>query len=90
MNCKGCGQPMLPRGAIKKPNEYDHARGCLFRPKRVRLSLAGIEAHIAHGGAKARGWMYPNSHTCPGCVRIKWDHRKDRQTIHESFVEVIS
>ncbi len=29
--CKECGQPMLPKGAVKKPNEYDHAQGC---PKR--------------------------------------------------------
>lgn len=26
--CPDCGQPMLPPGAIKKPNEYDHASGC--------------------------------------------------------------
>ncbi len=26
--CKDCGQPMLPKGGVKKPNEYDHARGC--------------------------------------------------------------
>src|SRR5689334_14094226 len=26
--CEGCGQPMLPDGAKKLPNEYDHAQGC--------------------------------------------------------------
>ncbi len=26
--CKDCGQPMLPKGAVKNPNEYDHAQGC--------------------------------------------------------------
>lgn len=32
--CKECGQPMLPKGAVKKPNEYDHAQGCPNDPKR--------------------------------------------------------
>src|SRR5208282_3520913 len=45
MNCKGCGQPMLPKGAIKKPNEYDHAQGCPFdkggkQMKRTRYVIA--------------------------------------------------
>jgi hypothetical protein len=26
--CPDCGQPMLPKGVTKKPNQYDHARGC--------------------------------------------------------------
>jgi hypothetical protein len=26
--CRDCGQPMLPAGVVKKPNEYDHASGC--------------------------------------------------------------
>jgi len=26
--CRGCGQPMLPKGAIKRDGEYDHAHGC--------------------------------------------------------------
>ncbi len=26
--CLHCGQPMLPPGEVKRPNEYDHARGC--------------------------------------------------------------
>lgn len=26
--CKECGQPMLPKGKVKKPNHYDHASGC--------------------------------------------------------------
>jgi hypothetical protein len=30
--CKDCGQPMLPKGAVKKPNEYDHAQGCPAAP----------------------------------------------------------
>ncbi len=28
MKCKDCGQPMLPKGKVKKLNEYDHAQGC--------------------------------------------------------------
>lgn len=30
--CTDCGQPMLPPGEVKRPNEYDHARGCPQRP----------------------------------------------------------
>lgn len=26
--CEECGQPMLPSGAEKKENEFDHASGC--------------------------------------------------------------
>jgi hypothetical protein len=26
--CESCGQPMLPPGEMKRPNEYDHAQGC--------------------------------------------------------------
>lgn len=26
--CPDCGQPLLPPGTVKKPNEYDHASGC--------------------------------------------------------------
>lgn len=26
--CRECGQPMLPWNETKRPNEYDHARGC--------------------------------------------------------------
>ncbi len=26
--CKLCGQPMLPPGHTKEPNQYDHAQGC--------------------------------------------------------------
>jgi len=29
-SCVGCGQPMLPEGVVKRPNEYDHAHGCPF------------------------------------------------------------
>jgi hypothetical protein len=32
--CKGCGQPMKPKGVKKKPNEYDHARGCPYGKRR--------------------------------------------------------
>lgn len=27
-DCADCGQPMLPLGETKRPNEYDHASGC--------------------------------------------------------------
>lgn len=33
--CKGCGQPMLPPGEVKRPNEYDHATGCPLAPPAV-------------------------------------------------------
>ena len=26
--CPDCGQPMLPKGQKKKPDFFDHARGC--------------------------------------------------------------
>ena len=28
--CRYCGQPMKPKGVKKKPNEFDHARGCPY------------------------------------------------------------
>jgi len=31
--CKDCGQPMLPKGAKKQPDMYDHAQGCPNAPK---------------------------------------------------------
>ena len=34
--CEQCGQPMLPPGVKKLPNEYDHAQGCPLAPKRKR------------------------------------------------------
>ena len=36
--CHDCGQPMLPKGQKKKPNEYDHAQGCRAtrRPRRAK------------------------------------------------------
>ena len=33
-DCPDCGQPMLPPGETKRPNEYDHASGC---PAGLRL-----------------------------------------------------
>lgn len=42
--CKDCGQPMLPRGAVKLPNEYDHARGCPSDPAQ-KLLLAEEEGN---------------------------------------------
>jgi hypothetical protein len=32
--CKYCGQPMKPKGVRKRPDEYDHARGCPADKKR--------------------------------------------------------
>ena len=32
--CRGCGQPMLPKGRKKKPDEFDHAQGCPMEGKR--------------------------------------------------------
>lgn len=26
--CPECDQPMLPKGRVKKPGEFDHAQGC--------------------------------------------------------------
>jgi len=33
--CKSCGQPMLPKGAVKREGEYDHAWGCPEDPHPV-------------------------------------------------------
>ena len=32
--CRLCGQPMKPKGVKKLPNEYDHAQGCPYAPKK--------------------------------------------------------
>lgn len=32
--CHLCGQPMLPEGVRKRPNEYDHAQGCPYSRKK--------------------------------------------------------
>jgi len=34
--CSHCGQPMLPDGIKKLPNEYDHAAGCPLAKERWR------------------------------------------------------
>lgn len=31
--CRYCGQPMRPKGARKKPDEWDHAQGCPYARK---------------------------------------------------------
>jgi len=36
--CKGCDQPMLPKGSKKKPFEFDHATGCPIDPKQKRTA----------------------------------------------------
>jgi hypothetical protein len=41
--CPGCDQPMLPVGMEKKPNEYDHARGCPFDATDAALTKAGAK-----------------------------------------------
>lgn len=33
--CPDCGQPLLPKGVTKRPNEYDHAQGCPRAPKKA-------------------------------------------------------
>lgn len=40
--CKDCGQPMLPKGAVKLLNEYDHAQGCPSDPAQKRRELAEL------------------------------------------------
>ena len=35
--CKHCGQPMKPKGVKKKPDEFDHATGCPYSPKKKRV-----------------------------------------------------
>lgn len=32
--CRYCGQPVKPKGIRNLPNEYDHARGCPYAPKK--------------------------------------------------------
>ena len=59
---------------------------------RIKLSQKGIDEKIVRFPEKAQGWMFPDSRkgrpVYPGCVRVKWDHCKNRETIHESFIEV--
>lgn len=41
----GCGQPMLPEGETKRPNEHDHASGCPFdkaRPDEIETEIRAI------------------------------------------------
>jgi len=35
--CRHCAQPMKPKGVKKLPNEYDHAQGCPYAPKKRRI-----------------------------------------------------
>ena len=56
MNCPDCGQPMLPPGKAKRPNEYDHASGC---PR-----LAGFLYVI--GGPAADQQFLPGRELKPG------------------------
>ena len=46
-NCRYCGQPMLPPGVEKKPNEYDHAQGC-----------PGRENCAGYAFATPDGWVF--------------------------------
>ena len=41
--CPECGQPMLPPGEVKRPNEYDHARGCPLDPRRKKAPTKYID-----------------------------------------------
>ncbi len=59
--CKDCGQPMLPKGAVKRPNEYDHAQGCPRAPKpsRAILIAAAVAAERQACAKIAEGQMDP-------------------------------
>lgn len=47
MNCADCGQPTLPPGEKKRPNEYDHASGCPSGPPIVERVFES--SHIRRG-----------------------------------------
>ena len=48
-DCPDCGQPMLPAGEVKRPNEYDHASGCPRSAAKTK---------------KASGWTCDHSPVC--------------------------
>ena len=49
--CSDCGQPMPPPGEVKRPNEYDHASGCLSARRTPKLTAFEREVlgHISRG-----------------------------------------
>lgn len=74
--CRFCGQPMKPKGVRKKPNEYDHARGCPYQrtsQKRkqametgytVTVSQDNILSGLANRGAE-------RCFTCPVALALQ-------------------
>jgi hypothetical protein len=52
--CKECGQPMLPKGREKKPNEFDHARGCPLDPKTQDRFLSQLVSKATQRGLPAK------------------------------------
>lgn len=53
--CTDCGQPMLPPGETKRPNEYDHASGCpqgLSPKQRLKRAVAAEMADMVHRSRK--------------------------------------
>ena len=57
--CEECGQPMLPKGVKKLPNEYDHAQGCPLDPQRdpqhKPLPLGWLDKQREARAAKRQG-----------------------------------
>ncbi len=67
---------------------------------RVKFSEKGVEALTSRRStaplllSEMRGYLmlpekvrgYPITQ---GCVRVKWDHKKYLETLHESFVEIV-
>ena len=64
--------------------------------KRVKLSAEGLRClrgyiQLKHR-AEIRGWLVESQRgrkVAEDCVRVQWDGRKTKETLHHSFVEVI-
>jgi hypothetical protein len=67
-DCKECGQPMLPPGVKKLPNEYDHASGCPLAPEHVsEARLQELrELHALAKPNEGDRWSF-------GCRNELWD-----------------
>jgi hypothetical protein len=73
--CPDCDQPMLPAGMVKRPNEYDHARGCPARQAETIIRLPPVTGHDQEGSrAMAEG-------PCGG-AGVPREGSRDPQTFH--------
>ena len=58
-HCDECGQPMLPRGVKKKPNEYDHARNCSKAKSRRKVITDTMRLNAV---LKCAAWVHKGGH----------------------------